>query len=249
MKTIGLIGGTSWPSTMLYYQYMQEVIAAQSRGSHSAHILMNSIDYPKVRENYTVDWPYVRSQLNIAIKRLMLIKPDCLVLANNTLHKALHELQYDHPLSIPVFDALILTAQSIKFHSYQRVLFLGTRMTMEDNYYRDYLSLHSGACVFSPTAKDRNKIQVIQTQLAQGLFKPSHAQDMNDVISRYKSFADVVVLACTELPIALKAHQSCLPIINPTDLQCQAAAQFSLAGNTPLPKPSQTAFDILKPSR
>jgi len=226
MKTIGLIGGTSWPSTIEYYRILNQLVNENMGGFHSAKLLLKSIDYHEIKNNYAAGWDKIPGLLKKEIQDFLICKPDCIILCNNTLHKAYDLISAELNLPMPFFHAVNLTAQYAVQNSYRNLLLLATKFTMEDGFFIRPLE-QAGLNVTIPSADDRQKIQDIQTQLAQGILTSEFIEQFGDIISRYKN-VDAVVLACTELPLAITKENCSLPIINPVVLQCEAAAKFAL---------------------
>lgn len=226
MKQIGLLGGMSWPSTVEYYRLLNKLMAERLGGYHSANLLLKSIDYNEIKSNYHEGWNIIPQLLKAEIEAFLLCKPDCLILCNNTLHKAYDQIAGDLNLSIPFFHAVDLTADYAKKQGQRNVLLLATKFTMEDEFFRNKFESR-GLNVTIPNRDERQEIQSIQSMLATGESKAEYAEYFKKLIDKY-STNDAVILACTELPLAVTCTNSCLPIINPTRLQCEAAVDFAL---------------------
>ncbi len=227
MKTIGLIGGTSWPSTIEYYRKLNELVVERLGGFHSAKLLLKSIDYHDIKSDYAAGWHKVPNLLRDEITEFLTHKPDCLIICNMTLHKAIDLIADDIAISIPFFHAVDLTAKAARAKNYRQVLLLATKFTMDDGFFAKRLE-SDGLKVIVPNIKERLEIQAIQTELAAGHMKAEFSHDLIGLIKRY-STCDAVVLACTELPLAVTPLQSPLPLLNPVALQCTAAVDFALA--------------------
>lgn len=223
MKTIGLLGGTSWPSTLLYYEKLNKIINAKLGGFHSARILLYNIDYHEIKSSYTANWQNVEKLLEKEINFLLRKEPDCLLICNNTLHKALDNLKLI--TNIPIFHAGFLCAREGFYRNYKSILLLGTKFTMEDGFFAQYFD-NFGIKVIIPDAEDRLQIQHIQAKIASGEKNSEFFENFKTINMRYT--ADAVCLACTELPLYINAQNCNIPIINPIDLQCNAAIEFSL---------------------
>lgn len=226
MKQIGLLGGMSWPSTIEYYRLLNKLVAERLGEYHSANLLLKSIDYHQIKSNYHDGWDKIPQLLKVEIETFLLCKPDCLILCNNTLHKAYDKISGDLNLSIPFFHAVDLTADYAKRQGQRNVLLLATKFTMEDEFFYNKLEA-KGLNVTIPNKDERQEIQSIQSMLAAGETKPEYIEYFKKLIDKY-SQNDAVMLACTELPLAVTSANSCLPIINPTLLQCKAAVDFAL---------------------
>ncbi len=226
MKTIGLLGGTSWPSTIEYYRLLNELAQEKLGGHHSASLLLRSIDYHEIKSRYYARWAEIPALLKEEIRALAALGPDCLVICNNTLHKAFDAIEAELGLAIPVFHIVEATARAAQRAERRRVLLLGTKFTMEDGFYHRGLARH-GVEAATPVAADRARIQEIQSQLARGIMSEEFRRFFAALIQRYAAEADAVVLACTELPLAVAQADSCLPLIDPTREQCKEAFEFA----------------------
>lgn len=227
MNRIGLLGGTSWPSTMEYYRLLNQLAAERLGGYHSARLLLYNIDYHPIKSSYASGWDNIPDLLYGEIRRLESAGAESLIICNNTLHKAFDEIEESLALSIPVFHAVRLTADEAVQTGKTRVLLLATKFTMEDSFFRTVLE-QRGVEVHIPDLGAREKVQVIQSELAQGIIRPEFAQYFSSLIEQYKHL-DAVVLACTELPLVITPRTSALSILNPLELQCRAAMDWALA--------------------
>lgn len=146
MKLIGLLGGTSWPSTIEYYRLLNQLAASRLGGYHSAKILLKSLDYHTIKSSYNDGWDRIPELLKQEIEDFLLCKPDCLILCNNTLHKAYDLIAGELNLPIPFFHAVDLAADCANSRGYARVLLLATKFTMEDNFYRSKIEAKGIKC-------------------------------------------------------------------------------------------------------
>jgi aspartate racemase len=135
MRLIGVLGGTSWPSTILPYRLLNQEVHRRLGGNHSARIALYSIDYHEIRSGYSGDWGKVPDLLLGEIKTLLSFKPDCWMIANNTLHKVYGQIRHELPADPPMFHAVELVRDDLLARGARKVLLLGTRFTMEDDYY------------------------------------------------------------------------------------------------------------------
>ncbi len=225
MKLIGLLGGTSWPSTFGYYEILNRAANERFGGYHSARILLSSIDYHPIKSLYPNGWDAIQNLLAQEILFLVDRKPDCLIVGNNTLHKALDPLLERLNLPVPVFHAGRLAAEEAVRAGYASVLLVGTPFTMEDGFFAKYFE-DQGVTVVIPTPEDRARIKTWHTQLAKGIVSPACVEDLSVILTRYPQ-VDAVVLGCTELPLAIREDTSPKPLINPVLCQCAAAARFA----------------------
>lgn len=226
MKQIGLLGGTSWPSTIDYYRILNELAQAQLGGHHSANLLLKSIDYHEIKSRYYERWDEIPALLGAELRDLAALGPACIVLCNNTLHKAYDAIASQLALPMPVIHVVEATARAALARGAKRVLLLGTKFTMEDGFYHRGLERH-GLSVTTPVEADRVEIQRIQSRLARGEMQPGFRAFLAALVGRHE--ADAVVLACTELPLALSQADVAMPVVNPTEAQCREAFAFATA--------------------
>ena len=233
MKTIGLLGGTSWPSTIEYYRILNELAQARLGGHHSARVLLKSIDYHEIKSRYHAGWDEIPALLRAEIESFTCLAPhgpQCLVICNNTLHKAYDSFAAQLDLGMPVFHVVRETGAHAVSRGFRHLLLLGTQFTMEDGFYHRGLEAF-GLRVSTPEQGDRAGIQEVQTQLARGVMRPAFRRYFLGLVDRYRE-VDAVVLGCTELPLAMAQADYALPLINPTELQCAAAFDYAAAGTT-----------------
>jgi aspartate racemase len=236
MKRIGLLGGTSWPSTALYYSAINRMVAERLGGHHSADMILRSIDYHAIKSNYNGGWDRIPELLEREIRFMLTLPCDCLILCNNTLHKAFDLLRDRLALPIPFFHAVELTARYAQEQELTRLLLLGTRFTMEDGFFRDGLT-GKGLEVNIPDAREREDIQAIQLRLAAGENHAEFSVYFDHLLAKY-AHLDAAVLACTELPLAIPARGGTLRIVDPAWLQAKAAVDFALAERPFFPAPA-----------
>ncbi|KEZ77293.1 aspartate/glutamate racemase family protein [Salinisphaera hydrothermalis] len=226
MKTIGLPGGTAWPSTLEYYRYLNQLAQREFGPRHSARLLLKSIDYAPFIDCYGTDWPGVLRLFEPELAELFAMRPDCVVVCCNTLHRAIDELADRWPTDVPIIHIVDETARVAIDRGYDRVLLLGTQFTMENGYYAGRLEA-AGLTVDIPAAEERARIQHIQSAISAG-HTPNDAEAyFQHLLSRHAN-CDAAVLACTELPAATNAETSPLPLLDPLTLQCDAAFAFAV---------------------
>lgn len=229
MKLIGILGGTSWPSTMLPYRMLNEEVQRRCGAQHSARIALYSIDYAAIRGCYSSNWSRIPALLLEEIHTLLRFKPDCWMIANNTLHKVYADIAGQLPAEPPMMHAIELVRDHLVARHYRRVLLLGTRFTMEDGYYRDPLQ-RAGINVTIPDETDRERIGAIQARLADGDTDPAFPAYFSDLLSRAAAEGcEAVIAGCTELPLVITQDISPIPVIDPLSLQCMACVDFALA--------------------
>ncbi|MBC7778628.1 MAG: amino acid racemase [Proteobacteria bacterium] len=237
MKLIGVLGGTSWPSTVIYYRVLNELAQAYLGGHHSARLLVHSIDYHEIRRRYPEAgvpaemFDEIAPLLERELLALAACRPDCIVLGNNTLHKSLdtfsERLARAFPVPIPIFHIVDETAAVALADGRRRVLLLATRFTMEDGFFARRLARHGIEAVV-PDAAGRAEVQAIQTPLARGESRPEFRDRLHRLIADHADL-DAVVLGCTELPLAVDPATCALPVLDTVRIQCERAFRFALA--------------------
>ncbi|MDP9126910.1 MAG: amino acid racemase [Pseudomonadota bacterium] len=228
MRTIGILGGTSWPSTMAPYNMINAEVARRLGGHHSARIILYSIDYDPIKSLYHHGWDRIPALLKREIEFLARMKPDCLMIANNTLHKAFDLIETEMALPFPVFHAVRLTSQALTKAAPGKTLFLGTSFTMDDDFFKGALA-RDGVDIIIPDAAERIAIQKEQTALAQGESPVAARVFFSELLRRYENQGcEAVVLACTELPLAIDPSLTQMTLIDPLALQCATAIDFAL---------------------
>jgi aspartate racemase len=229
MRLIGVLGGTSWPSTVLPYRLLNRAVEERLGGHHSARIVLYSIDYHAIRSCYTADWGAVPALLEAEIETLLGFGPDCWMIANNTLHKAYDMIAGGLPADPPMFHAIRLVRDHLLAHGRRKVLLLGTRFTMEDGYYARPLQ-DAGIDVVVPDLADRERVQAIQTRLATGETDPEFTAYFAELTARHAAMGcEAVIAGCTELPLAMTQESLPIELVDPLVLQCRACVDFALA--------------------
>ena len=229
MKTIGLIGGMSWESTIPYYRQINEAIKERLGGLHSAKIILYSVNFQEIEQlQHQGKWDEAGKILADTALLLQQAGADFLVLCTNTMHKVAPAIE--STTQIPLLHIADPTAQAIKQAGYKRVALLGTRFTMEQDFYRGRLSHKHGIEVLVPGTEDRSQVhQIIYDELCLGILKESSRQTYREVIQRLASQgAEAVILGCTEISLLIGAKDSPLPLFDTTAIHASAAAKQAL---------------------
>lgn len=232
MKKIGLLGGTSWISTIEYYRTINRLVSEVKGGFYSGRILLHSINYEPIKSQYgDLDNHTICELLWAEVEHLMSCKPDCFVLCNNTLHEFFDIEKFQAVYDVPVFSASQLSAQYLQHNDLKNALLLGTKNTMTRAYYKDQLSL-SGANVHVPVPEDIDTIFQAQLRVSKGDLSEDALlnikREMRTLLEKYAEYCDVVVLACTELPLVIDQLDG-MDVIDPAYLQCVEAVNFAVA--------------------
>ncbi|MFP4975246.1 aspartate/glutamate racemase family protein [Paenibacillus sp. CN-4] len=230
MKTIGLIGGMSWESSMLYYQIINETVKARKGGHHSAKCLMYSVDFQEIKDlQHQGDWTAATEIMIEAAQKLEAGGAEVVVICTNTMHKMAKEVM--NSVSIPLLHIADATANSIAADQVKKVALLGTAFTMEQEFYKGRLTEKYGLEVVVPDEADRAVIHdIIYQELCLGIIKEASKQKYLEVIDRLiRQGAEAVILGCTEITMLISQEDCTIPVYDTTRLHAEAAVGFALA--------------------
>ena len=230
MKTIGLLGGMSWESTVPYYQTINRVVGARLGGLHSARIVLFSVDFQEIEQLQHADrWDEAAEILIRAARALERAGADFLVLATNTMHKVAPEITRAVPL--PLLHIADATAERIKAARLDRMGLIATRFTMEQDFYRGRLEQTHGLQVLVPPREDREIVhRVIYDELCRGIVREeSRAQYRRIVADLVRAGAGGVILGCTEITLLFRPTDASVPVFDTTEIHAEAAAAHALA--------------------
>jgi aspartate racemase len=229
MKTIGLIGGMSWESTVPYYRIVNETVRARLGGFHSAKLVLYSVDFHEIEllQN-SGDWDEAGRVLAQAAQSLQAAGADFLVLCTNTMHKVADAIE--SAVYIPLLHITDPTAQEIKKAGLKKVGLLGTRFTMEQEFYRGRLRDRDHLDVLIPADADRGIVhRVIYEELVQGLVLDESRAKFRRVIQRLvDQGAQGVILGCTEISMLVGQSDSPVPLFDTTAIHARKAAEWAL---------------------
>jgi aspartate racemase len=226
MNTIGLLGGTGWSSTIGYYKLLNELVGERLGGFHSAKIILKSIDYHDIMSHYGKDHAKVAAILQQELEHLISLKPDCIIICCNSLHKYYDMIKGNLKSTIPVLHAVNLVADHLVATHKKRVLLLATKFTMEDGFFARILE-GRGIEVTLPTLEERKRMQVIHGELMHNVVTPVARDYFSSLIKKHQNL-DAVILGCTEYPLVVDQTNSVLPIIDPVFLQATQAVDYVL---------------------
>lgn len=228
-QTIGLLGGMSWESTASYYRAINEGIKQQLGGLHSARVVMYSVDFAEIEALQMVgDWAQSARLLINAAQAVEKAGADLLLICTNTMHKV--EPEISRALGIPVLHIADATASVLLSDGIQTVGLLGTRFTMEQDFYKSRL-LANGLQVLVPEQSDRDLVhRVIYDELCLGQIHDHSRQQYLDVISRlHARGAEAVILGCTEIALLVSQHDTPVALYDTTAIHASQAVLASLA--------------------
>ena len=229
MKTIGMLGGMSWESTSIYYKLLNKRVAQKLGGLHSAKILLQSVDFAVMEALMTAgDWETIGQQLSRAALNLEKAGAEMIILGSNTMHKVAPEVAAG--VGIPLLHLAEVTAGALLRQGIVKAALLGTRYTMEEDFYSGVLR-RRGIEVLIPEAADRAMINdVIFQELCLGRIEDASRQKLLSVIDGLRERgAQGVVLGCTEIGLLLPPQDGDFPLLDTTVLHATAAAEMALA--------------------
>ena len=230
MKTIGLIGGMSWESTVPYYRQINETIKEHLGGLHSAKLVLYSVDFHEIeRHQHAGDWDAAAIILAEAARSLQAAGASFLVLCTNTMHKVASSIEA--AVTIPLLHIADPTATEIKQSGHSTVGLLGTRFTMEQAFYRDRLSERHGLRVIVPHPEDQEIAhRIIYDELCLGVITAESRNEYRRIMRSLASQgAQAIILGCTEISLLVDQRDSEVPLFDTTAIHARAAAMEALA--------------------
>lgn len=229
MKTLGLIGGMSWESTVPYYRLINQTVKEQLGGLHSARLLLYSVDFAQIeRLQHAGDWDAAGAVLADAGRALRAGGAELLVICTNTMHKVADAVE--SASGLPLLHISDPTGEEIRRAGLQRIGLLGTRFTMEQDFYRQRLVERHGLDVLVPDADDRDTVhRVIYEELCLGTIREESRVRYRAIIERLVARgAQGVILGCTEIGLLVGADDAAVPLFDTTALHARHAALASL---------------------
>jgi len=236
MKTIGLIGGMSWESTVPYYRIINETVRERLGGFHSAKLVLYSVDFHEIELlQHSGDWDEAGRMLSQAARSLQAAGADFLVLCTNTMHKVANFIE--SAVSIPLFHIADPTDQEIKQVGLKKVGLLGTRFTMEQEFYRGRLRDQHHLDVLIPDDADRGVVhKIIYQDLCMGLVRDVSRAEYRRIIQRLvDQGAQGVILGCTEISLLVGPSDAPVPMFDTTRIHASEAAEWALSEEEKLP--------------
>ena len=229
MKTIGLIGGMSWESSIEYYRIINETAKEKLGGLHSAKSLMVTVDFAEIEKLQHEDrWDDAAQILVKCAQDLERGGADFIVLCTNTMHKLADQIIAS--VDIPFLHIADATAEKITAAGIKKIGLLGTRFTMEHDFYKGRLINNFGLDVLVPNEADRNIVhRVIYDELVQGKIVDASREEYKRIIKLLvDQGAQGIILGCTEIELLVKAEDSSAPLFPTTSIHAIAAVEFAL---------------------
>jgi aspartate racemase len=230
MKTIGLLGGMSWESTLVYYRAINAGVKARLGGLHSAKIVLHSVDFePIERLQHAGDWQGTAEILVNAARSVQAAGADFLLICTNTMHKVAPEIEA--AIRIPLLHIADATAVRLQSEGVETVGLLGTAFTMEQTFYKDRLSEKYGLRVLVPNDEDRALVhRVIYEELCLGRVNPGSRQQYLRIIEELAGEgAEAVILGCTEIGLLVQDTDTAVRLLDTTAIHAEVAVERALA--------------------
>ncbi|MBT3189329.1 MAG: aspartate/glutamate racemase family protein [Anaerolineae bacterium] len=229
MKTIGLLGGMSWESTALYYRWINELVREKLGGLHSAKIAMYSVDFQEIEElQHSGEWDATGKILSTAAKQIENAGADFLLICTNTMHKVAP--QVEAAIDIPLLHLADATANRIKADGIKNIGLLGTRFTMEQDFYAGRLRDEHGLNVILPSSAEREIVhRVIYEELVVGVVRDESRREYLRIMDGLRAQgAEGVIEGCTEIVMLVQQEHTDIPLFDTTAIHAQAAVEMAL---------------------
>lgn len=229
MKKIGLIGGITWQSTQLYYQLLNTQVAEKLGGQSSCECIIESVNFSDISiKQANDDWDALHTQMTDIAVRLEMAGADIILICANTMHLSVPAIK--DKISIPLLHIAEVAGKAVKEKGCKKVLLLGTKYTMELDFYKDILKNQFGIEVMIPNDADRDIVHtIIYSELSKGIITEESKQLYLDIIKKSeKEGAEGVILGCTEIPLLIKQEDCDITVIDTTKEHAFAAVEFAL---------------------
>ena len=227
MKTIGLIGGTSWVSTLEYYKVINKTLNEKLGKAHSARCILYSVDFEDDIVKNEYNWDKITENYIDIARKLEYFGADFLIICANTLHKIVDDVQKS--MKIPILHIADSTGIKIIENGFKKVGLLGTKITMEKNFYKDRLKKQFGIETVVPKENEREIIHnIIHEELTYNIIKDSSKQKYIKIINNLVADgAQGIILGCTEIPLLIKQNDLDTPIFDTTSIHAKAAVEYA----------------------
>ena len=229
MKTIGLIGGMSWESSLEYYRLINQMVKEKLGEPHSAKSIMYSVDFAEYEKlQHEGKWAELTEKMVDIGQSLEQAGSDLVLICTNTMHKMAPEVQ--DSIEIPLLHIADAAADEIKSQNIKKVGLLGTKFTMEEDFYKGRLKEKHNIDVIIPKQEERDKVhKVIYQELISGIINDDSRREFQAIIKNLKTRgAEGVVLGCTEIPLLIKEKDSVIPVFDTTMLHARKAVEMAL---------------------
>lgn len=228
LKTIGLIGGMSWESTVTYYKIINEVIKEKLGGLHSAKCVLYSVDFQEIEEcQANGNWEKSGEILGEAANNLEKAGADFIVICTNTMHKVVNQIK--EKISIPILHIAEMTAEKILEKGLKNIALLGTKYTMEQDFYKSKL-IEKGINVIIPDKNDIEIInKVIYDELCLGTINSNSKKKFLEIVDKLRNKgSEGIILGCTEIGLLIKNEDTDVPLFDTAIIHAEQAAIYSI---------------------
>ena len=228
LKIIGLIGGMSWESTVTYYKIINETIKEKLGGLHSAKCILYSVDFQEIEEcQANGNWEKSGEILGEAANNLEKAGADFIVICTNTMHKVVNQIK--EKISIPILHIAEMTAEKILEKGLKNIALLGTKYTMEQDFYKSKL-IEKGINVIIPDKNDIETInEVIYDELCLGTINFNSKKKFLEIVDKLRSKgAEGIILGCTEIGLLIKNEDTDVPLFDTAIIHAEQAAMYSI---------------------
>lgn len=228
MRTIGIIGGLSWPSTIDYYRVINEQVNQRLGGAEAAKIILYSLNFGEIKAlTFRDDWAAITTLVCDVARKLEQAGADCVLIGANTMHRIADAIQQS--INVPIIHIAKVTAAAVKEQKIKKVALIGTKFTMELDFYPDALRAH-GIETIIPGDADRDYIHAtIYNELGKGIFNDEMREQYKKIINELQQQgAEGVILGCTEIPLLIKQTDSPIPVFDTGLIHSIAAVNFAI---------------------
>ena len=228
LKTIGLIGGMSWESTVTYYKIINETVKEKLGGLHSAKCILYSVDFQEIEEcQANGNWEKSGEILGEAAYNLEKAGADFIVICTNTMHKVVDQIK--EKISIPILHIAEMTAEKILEKGLKNIALLGTKYTMEQDFYKSKL-IEKGINVIIPDKNDIEIInEVIYDELCLGIINSNSKKKFLEIVDKLRNKgAEGIILGCTEIGLLIKNEDTDVPLFDTAIIHAEQAAMYSI---------------------
>lgn len=228
LKTIGLIGGMSWESTVTYYKIINETVKEKLGGLHSAKCILYSVDFQEIEEcQANGNWEKSGEILGEAAYNLEKAGADFIVICTNTMHKVVNQIK--EKISVPILHIAEMTAEKILEKGLKNIALLGTKYTMEQDFYKSKL-IEKGINVIIPDKNDIEIInEVIYDELCLGTINFNSKKKFLEIVDKLRSKgAEGIILGCTEIGLLIKNEDTDVPLFDTAIIHAEQAAIYSI---------------------
>lgn len=229
MKTIGLVGGITWHSSLDYYRFFNQLVNERLGDDNSAKVILNSVNYGDIKRlTQAGNWEGITDIIGGAAKKAIAAGADCILLGANTMHHIADEIQA--MISVPLIHIADATAKAITEQGLSTIALLGTKYTMQFEFYKKRLLTHGIQTLIPDEAGVEYVNKSIYEELGKGIFLPATRQGFLDIIAQLtRQGAGGAILGCTEIPLLIKQEHCPVPVFDTTFLHAKAAVDFALS--------------------